>query len=114
MDAWAPQEVCDFFTQRGYADLGMEMLAKQMDGAILRATTVDEFRSEFQIALFPDAKRIWLLVQAAVPQSGDALAAEVAAAMPVAKRTAAVVAARMPVAKRSRTEPTSPKRVEWF
>ncbi len=109
MDAWTPQEVCDFFTERGYADLGMEMLAKRMDGTVLKATTVAEFQSEFQIALFSEAKRIWLLAQAAVPQSGDAAAVEVAAPMPGAKRTAAEVAAPMPVAKRSRTEPTSPK-----
>ncbi len=109
MDAWTPQEVCDFFTERGYADLGMEMLAKQMNGAVLKATTVPEFQTEFQLDLFAEAKRIWLLVQAAVPQSGDAAAVEVVAPMPEAKRTAAEVAAPVPVVKRSRMEPTSPK-----
>ena len=26
MDAWTPQEVCDFLTEKGYAELGTEML----------------------------------------------------------------------------------------
>ena len=95
--------------RQGYADLGVEMLAKQMDGTVLKATTVPEFRTEFQIDLFAEAKQIWLLVQAAAPQSGDAAGVEVAAPMPEATRTAAEVAAPVPVVKRSRMEPTSPK-----
>ena len=72
MDAWTPQEVCDFLTEKGYAELGTEMLAQDVDGAILKATTVAELRSGFQIPTFAIAKRICLLVQEAMAQSGGA------------------------------------------
>ncbi len=73
MDAWTSQEVCDFLAEKGYAELGTEMLAQDVDGAILKATTVVELRSEFQIPTFAIAKRICLLVQEAMAEGGGAL-----------------------------------------
>ena len=58
MEAWTKEQVCEFMTAQGFAELGASLAEQEVDGTDLESITAEELMNVFAVPNFGRAKRI--------------------------------------------------------
>ena len=110
MEAWTKEQVCEFMTANGFAELGALLAEQEVDGTFLESITAEELLNVFAVPNFGRAKRILRVIGDARKAGVDNRSGhEDALASPSKRLRGEGKSAGAPSPSQSKTSTSSPK-----